>query len=273
MKSAALSAGIRSLRRIAPRQDLTFHLGPTLGRLGNQLFQIAGTYAIASRMGVGVVLREDWPYRSRFSVPDSWFASRFEVLRCTPAWCFATSIEREWRTYLQDLGLWGGLENEIRRLLQPSQYVRLELAERYGELLALPSKTALHVRRGDYVTGNTMHRPCPISYYEQALSLIAAEEPTTSVFVFSDDIGWCRQNLPAGRDAIYIEGNPDWLDLAFMSRCEYHICANSTFSWWGAFLSGDPSPIVPWLVGVFPDALRRIHPPSWREIEIDVATP
>ena len=53
-----------------------------------------------------------------------------------------------------------------------------------------------------------------------------------------------------------------------MSQCEHHICANSTFSWWGAYLSTDPCPIVPWLTGAFPPAFRIGHPDGWREIEI-----
>jgi hypothetical protein len=65
-----------------------------------------------------------------------------------------------------------------------------------------------------------------------------------------------------------VSGNPDWLDLAFMSRCEHHICANSTFSWWGAFLSEDPRPVVPWLHGVLPEGFRRALPQHWLVLEV-----
>jgi hypothetical protein len=266
-KSLVAGMAIRALRRFRPRPDLTFFLGQH-GRLGNQLFQIAGTYALASDLGVGVLLRKDWPYRPYFSVPDDWFAGRVAVLRCRKSMDHATQIPPEWREYLQDLALWGRRADDIRLLLQPSPYA-LERAEaRHTDLLALPSKTAVHVRRGDYLRSDMPQAPCPVRYYEEAAELVLASDPDTQILVFSDDMEWCRRELPV-RDAIYVEGNPDWLDLTLMTRCEHHICANSTFSWWGAFLSGDPNPIVPWLVGSLPESFRHIHPPEWRELVLE----
>ena len=95
-----------------------------------------------------------------------------------------------------------------------------------------------------------------MEYYERAIELVAVEAPSAQFVIFSDDIDWCRKELPVRlplRDALFISDNPDWLDMALMSRCDHHICANSTFSWWGAFLSENPSPIVPWVTGVSGD--------------------
>ena len=92
----------------------------------------------------------------------------------------------------------------------------------------------------------------PLTYYKESLESIDQEHGEGPVLVFSDDLNWCRCNLGVP-DAVYVEGNPDWLDLTLMSRCEHHVCANSTFSWWGAFLSQDPSPIVHVFPGKFPD--------------------
>jgi hypothetical protein len=266
-KDAAVGSIIRALRRLFPSSDLTFPLGRH-GRLGNQLFQLAGTYALASDLGVGVRLRKDWPYRPYFSLPEEWFAGRLAVLRCRNAVEYATQAPPEWREYLQDLTLWGGREDEIRRLLQPSHHATEAAESSYPDLLALPSKTAVHVRRGDYLRREMPHKPCPVAYYEQAIELVLAEDPDARFVVFSDDLDWCRRELPL-HDPVYVEGNPDWLDLTLMTRCEHHICANSTFSWWGAFLSGDARPIVPWLVGTLPESFRRIHPPQWCEIVVE----
>lgn len=266
-KARVVGPAIRGLRKFFPRRDLTFFLGRH-GRLGNQLFQIAGTYALASDLGVGVVLRKDWPYRPYFSLPANWFAGRIAVLRCRTSPEQATQIPWEHREYLQDLELWGGREDEIRRLLQPSPRARDAVAAKYGDLLALPSITSVHVRRGDYLLPEMPHRSCPVSYYEEAIALVEAEDPATTFVVFSDDIEWSRRELPVG-DAIFISGNPDWFDLTFMTRCHHHVCANSTFSWWGAFLSADRRPIVPWIVGSLPEPFRRIHPAEWREIVLE----
>ncbi|HLX32985.1 MAG TPA: alpha-1,2-fucosyltransferase [Gaiellaceae bacterium] len=266
-KASIVGNGIRALRRCLPRQDLTFYLG-LQGGLGNQLFQIAGTYALASELGVGVVFAKSWPYRPYFSLPDEWFAGRLAVLRSRKAADHATAIPAELRGYFQDLALWNGREEEIRRLLQPSERALETARGRHGELLALPSKTAVHVRRGDYLGPEMDLQPCPVAYYEAAAELVLAESPDTHFLVFSDDLEWCRRELSLP-GATFVEGNPDWLDLTLMTCCEHHICANSTFSWWGAFLSADPRPIVPWLVGTVPEELRRIHPAHWRELVLD----
>jgi Glycosyl transferase family 11. len=251
-------------RRIAPLSTFTFPLGEH-GRLGNQLFQIAGTIGIAESMNARALFPKKWEYRKYFSLGDELYADRITIARCDQAWPLAVSIDATARVYLQDLSLWSARREEIQRLLRPSELAQEATARRCSDLLALPSKTALHIRRGDYLTDGSF-RPCPPGYYEEAAELIRAEDPATQFLVFSDDIDWCRHHI-ALPEAHYVAGNPDWLDLTLMSHCEHHICANSTFSWWGAFLSPDPSPIVPWLIGVrWP--LRMSHPQGWREIEI-----
>ncbi len=258
----------RAMLRVAPRTEYTFPLGRWGGRLGNHLFQIAGTYAIAEQSGVGVLFRNDWLYRNRFNIPPTWFGTAVSVARCRRAWPLAVSIPDEYRMHLQDVGLWGGREGEIRAFLRPSDQAISAVERRYPELGTLVSKTALHVRRGDFLSSATPHRPLPPSYFEQALEEILAGDPQTQVLVFSDEIAWCRNHLPID-EGIFIDGNPDWLDLTLMTLCEHHVCANSTFSWWGAFLSGDPRPTVPWLKGVLPEHFRGINLPHWREIEVE----
>jgi hypothetical protein len=262
--SAARSLAARTARTILPAHALTFHLG-SRGRLGNQLFQVAGTIGLAASLDAKAVFLEDWEYRRHFSLPDEFFAGRITVARAHQSWPHAVAIDEKARVYLQDLSLWTRCRAAIHRWLQPSERAREIAVERHSDLLALPCKTALHVRRGDFLT-NPAHKPCPIAYYEHGVALTLAEHPSTEFLVFSDDIDWCRENLGIPR-AHYVSDNPDWLDLTLMSQCEHHICANSTFSWWGAFLSTDPSPIVPWLTGVsWP--LRMRQPGGWREIEV-----
>lgn len=91
-------------RAVAPRPEYTFALGMA-GRLGNQLHQIAATYGIAADRGTQPLFRRDWAYRSYFSLPDSWFASRFAVIRARYATQAAVVIPADWRIYLQNLDL------------------------------------------------------------------------------------------------------------------------------------------------------------------------
>jgi len=100
---------------------------------------------------------------------------------------------------------------------------------------------SLHIRRGDYIH-NPNHPTQPMSYYEEALSKL----PEVPVVVFSDDSEWCNQQKLFESDRFMIaEGNTTDCDLCLMSLCKYHIIANSSFSWWGAWLAKSEKVIAP----------------------------
>lgn len=116
------------------------------------------------------------------------------------------------------------------------------------------TSVALHVRRGDYVTlasATKFHGVLPSSYYEKALAQLYMCINAPKVFVFSDDPEWCRANLKLGNGATFVTHNVganSWEDLVLMSRCRHHVIANSSFSWWGAWLAdqhwADPLRVV-----------------------------
>ena len=100
---------------------------------------------------------------------------------------------------------------------------------------------ALHIRRGDYVS-NPNHPSQPILYYQRALEML----PDLDVVVFSDDTEWCKQQEIFSSDRFSVsEGNTTDADLCLMSLCQYHIIANSSFSWWGAWLAKSKKVIAP----------------------------
>lgn len=111
---------------------------------------------------------------------------------------------------------------------------------------------SLHVRRGDYVTNNNAnkeHGVCGIDYYERAISYIENCLGNCIFYVFSDDIDWAVANLSIllKSRAIYVLNTPEreaWEDMYLMSQCTHHIIANSSFSWWGAWLNQNPEKIV-----------------------------
>ncbi|HEX4521424.1 MAG TPA: alpha-1,2-fucosyltransferase [Gaiellaceae bacterium] len=248
-------------RRGAPGAKLTFPLGEC-GRLGNQLHQIAATIGIAWDLSSQAVFSRHWPYRRFYSLPDALFGNAFMVARSRDSWKLAVGIDETIRAYLQEPALWRPYRETIQSWLQPSTLALEAVSARHRKLLDLPSKAAIHVRRGDYVA-STNHVVLPLSYYEQAAEIVIAADPSTAFLVFSDDIDWCRRNLRIP-GVYFVEGNPDWLDMALMSRCDHHICANSTFSWWGAFLSSDPSPIVP-----RPWPVEMLQPEGWLELPVE----
>ncbi len=117
------------------------------------------------------------------------------------------------------------------------------------EIAKTPS-IALHVRRGDYVTNkhaNKFHGLMSVSYYRKALSLIHKQTGLARVVVVSDDIAWCRRNLGLDKDTLFVDGNPTIRaceDIYIMRHCQHNIIANSSFSWWPAWLNSNPSKIV-----------------------------
>jgi hypothetical protein len=102
---------------------------------------------------------------------------------------------------------------------------------------------ALHVRRTDYVSNSANHPPCDLAYYEKALEHFDVDIP---VIIFSDDIEWCNSQPLFESDRFMISDSLDtYVDLCLMSMCHYHIIANSSFSWWGAWLAKSKKVIAP----------------------------
>lgn len=120
-----------------------------------------------------------------------------------------------------------------------------------------PFAVAVHIRRGDYVTdsgANYLMGVLPINYYNQAINYIKQKISNPNFYFFSDDLDWVKDNIETNGSAFYVTGNEDYEDLDLMRHCKHNIIANSTFSWWGAFLNRNPNKIV-------------IAPKQWSPIE------
>ena len=102
---------------------------------------------------------------------------------------------------------------------------------------------SLHIRRGDYLTDPLREGTISTDFAVKAIQEIRTQEQPETWFVFSDDIDWCKQHLSyifENEDVTYIDwnnGNKSINDMHLMSLCRHHVIANSSFSWWGAWLS------------------------------------
>jgi hypothetical protein len=120
----------------------------------------------------------------------------------------------------------------------------------------------IHVRRGDYWNNphiNKLFGVCPIEYYDEAIRLIKQRLSKAVFFIFSDDLEWARENLKPDRPCIFVDCNKDMSavhDMRLMTACKHFIIANSSFSWWGAWLSTALDKIV-----VAPEKWRKINRP------------
>lgn len=117
------------------------------------------------------------------------------------------------------------------------------------ELIQSSNAVSLHIRRGDYVTldfVNKLHGTCSLDYYKKAIEYILKHVKNPHFFLFSDDIEWVVANLKIDYPYTVIDFNRDkgWLDLNLMKHCKHNIIANSSFSWWGAWLNENSDKIV-----------------------------
>ena len=119
-----------------------------------------------------------------------------------------------------------------------------------AEIIVRTQSVSLHVRRGNYVSNpgvNRVHGTCSLEYYRQCIAKITETVMRPHFFIFSDDPPWVRQNLRLEYPTTYVSHNDatkDYEDLRLMSLCKHHIIANSSFSWWGAWLNPKPDKIV-----------------------------
>lgn len=135
-----------------------------------------------------------------------------------------------------------------------------------GYLPKFSINVSIHIRRTDYINSNGYHPVQPIEYYQKALDIINEYD---NVVIFSDDITWCRENLKF-KNMIFVDDLTDVENLWLMSTCDHNIIANSSFSWWGAWLNTNNDKKVICPVKWFGDQTnldsRDITPDSWIRI-------
>ncbi|MBU2539052.1 MAG: alpha-1,2-fucosyltransferase [Proteobacteria bacterium] len=134
---------------------------------------------------------------------------------------------------------------------------------------------SLHVRRGDYVTDEktkTIHGTCGLDYYRRCIADLSQKVPHPCFFIFSDDPEWTKQNLKITHPATFISHNgpeKNYEDLRLMSQCRHHIIANSSFSWWGAWLGQYPDKLVLSPSGWFKEKTfntKDLIPSTWQRL-------
>lgn len=219
------------------------------GGLGNQLFQVSATYGYALENNYEPI----FPYQCNQN------CTRKESYENT----ILKHIKRENMTgiaYLyKELGFeYNKIPNFNENIIIYGYFQSFKYFDKYKDQIkdlfmrdlkidipeSLEDKVSLHVRRGDYLNFPDIHPVLDISYYEKAIQQIGEDK---MYYIFSDDIEWCK-NQKLFQDLKYksfISNNKDYECLWIMTKCDYHIIANSSFSWWGAYLSNSKGVYVP----------------------------
>lgn len=199
-----------------------------LGRLGNHLFQIAATVGAAKLIGEPFAFPR-WAYEKDFHLEGCFFDQ-------LPPGTAYREPRYQYDPIPKDrhLHLYGFFQSE-RYFAHQAEFLRNALTPR-TKALRMPGTASLHVRRGDYLQLPDKHPILGMDYYERAIEYLRTNKGTEKFLVFSDDLAWCRaQKWPSGVEVI--KDSSPIHQLSQTIGCEDHILANSTFSWWGAWLN------------------------------------
>lgn len=241
---------------------ITFNNLGNLGRLGNQMFQYASLRGIAANRGFDFCIPPEKSFgmfdpNVRYSSNNIHNTFNLSHVKCDTSThrlvqesgyhfdqeLFDTCEDNvDLYGYFQSEKYFKHIEDEIRKDFKFSQELVDQCVEFIKDIDSSGEIISLHIRRGDYLQLQSFHPVPSIQYYIEALK----QFPDVPVFIFSDDTDWCSMRQEFNSDRFLIsESNSVDFDMCLMSMCKYHIIANSSFSWWGAWLSDSKKVIAP----------------------------
>lgn len=276
------------------------------GGLGNQLFQYAAAYCLARQREAELRLNTHWfahtDYRAlaldRFGIEwtECWHPGARGALRAVAralgadkANPFRHAILRETRQafmpeladaglpvflvgYFQSWRYFDSLRDDIKRLFDTARFSSARTARLESQIASTASPVMVHIRRGDYISNPetlARHGVVDRAYYERARQILADRGITGPYFIFSDDSDAARTMLGHWPSAYFVAGMTAFEDLRLMTLCRHAVIANSTFSWWGAWLGQNPESQVicpeAWVTPAYRDAqpINDLYPPDW----------
>jgi hypothetical protein len=181
--------------------------------------------------------------------PAKWHGVRKVIEPTTHFWSGFYDLNED--SYLE--GYWQsplyfrGVEQKLREAFSLSRFSNAATQEHEKMILREPQSVSVHVRRGDYVTdprNMKIHGLCERPYYDRARRLLEKQVGATRFFVFSDNEAAARQEFADWSNTTFVSSNTQEEDMMLMSACHHSIIANSSFSWWAAWLNGNPNKYV-----------------------------
>jgi len=253
-----------------------------IGGLGNQMFQYAFYEALKKRsldiIKLDVLefsnynLHNGFELKSIFSLDENTYATENEVKKYKDIFPFfkyrkkinllrkshyiekkevsfnksnLEKINTYFQGYWQNIKYFEDIENELRKQFKFNVNLCEKNENIVKEIEGLNS-CSIHIRRGDYLSHPYYKGICEKEYYEKAIQKVLEKEQGINFFVFSNDIEWCKKNLNL-INVIFVDWNNEqnsYIDMFLMSKCKHNIIANSTFSWWGAWLNENKNKTV-----------------------------
>lgn len=177
--------------------------------------------------------------------------SNFAYEKINPSNFSLEAVKKFRRTYLT--GYWQNYDtiDDYKHIISKDFVLKNPLSEnntKYFKSLSTTNSVAVHFRRGDYISNpkyRKLYAPCSKHYYQNGIKLIQKSINNPHFYIFSDDINWVKNNYDFTTDTTFIDNSgPEYEHLFLMSSCNHQITANSTFSWWAAWLNTNPHKII-----------------------------
>jgi hypothetical protein len=248
------------------------HIG-YIGRLGNQMFQYACLLSLSHKLCDECVLNNvnldlfkcfnittkiSSYYNYSASAPNSLVITEIDnpySIKVTPETyinLIKTNFDKDFFNknhknksivgFFQNYKYFKDIENLLRKNFKFKPHIHKMSKNYINSIFLETSAVSLHIRRTDYLKSSVLNN-LTLEYYESALSYFNNNTP---VIIFSDDIEWCKQQSLFNSDRFtFSESKNTYIDLCLMSLCNYHIIANSSFSWWGSWLAKSKKTICP----------------------------
>ena len=224
---------------------ITFNTLGGHGQLGNQMFQYASLIGVKYKNNYNIVFSQ--------TVKNSSYL--FNFFNLTEYTINNTSITNEYKestfhfnsdifNISDNISLFGLFQSEkyfehCSDIVKKEFIFKEKIVEEAKNILQPyfgKNLVSLHIRRGDYLAYPNHFPQCPIEYYQNAMNLL--DTPNTQFICVSNDIEWCQENIK--HENIIYTSNSLEVDMCILSLCSHNIIANSTFSWWGAYLNINP---------------------------------
>jgi hypothetical protein len=248
------------------------------GRMGNQMFEISTAIGTAVKYNTEYTFNA-WKYNKYYENPIP--TGRNKSFRNYTEPCFHykeikfTDLNANWdlRGYYQTEKYFEHCKDLIKKHFTLKQEYVDYIFEKYP-FLKDDNTCSIHVRRGDFLKFHEYHNTMPLEYFNRAIQKLYGESKGDINFIVcSDDIDWCKENLPKlNINLTFIEGEENVIDMHILSYCKDNIMSASSFSWWGAWLNDNPNKkvIAPkdWFGPLYKDKhdTKDLIPENWDRI-------
>lgn len=256
------------------------------GRLGNNLFQIAAGASLAKRNNTDyVAVCQDGYY---LSAPDNCFVSEYvkqfkdDIFKNIPIILskpgdyyhyFEPSKDFKEIPYHANIRIRGWFQSEkyfdkelVRELFEIPESIEKYIVDKYGNIIKNGDINSINVRRGDYLSLPHLHPVTSLSFYKKAIDILGKNE---KYLIISDDIDWCKKHFK-GDNYYFVDDEKPIIDLYIQTFCKNNIIANSSFSWWAAWLNPNPEKKIicpyPWF-GMSNTENKDLIPDSWIKLK------